>query len=85
MSEALHQAVGELRGRLTALENEMSEHKATMDTRLSTIDRKLDNIADILAQGKGGWRALAWVTGAIATVAGAVAWLVSNLNIKLHP
>ncbi len=85
MSDLLNREVGKLEGRLTALEEKMKTHEAKMDTRLSAIDAKLDNIADILSQGKGGWKALAWATGAVATIGGAVAWIVSSLNIRLHP
>jgi hypothetical protein len=84
MTDALNREVGRLEGRLTALEAEMKAYKLENNTKLASIEKKLDDITDILSQGRGGWKAAAWLAGAIATVAVSVDWVWEKLH-KVWP
>jgi len=44
-----------------------------LTTAVSELTRKVDDITATLAEARGGWRTLMWVSGASATIGGLIA------------
>lgn len=54
----------------------------TMERDMLNMTRKLDEVLDALKEAKGGWRAMMWIAGAVASVAAAVTWGLQHIQIK---
>ena len=61
--------LGQLEGRMSALEDRMTRHEASIAAKLVSIEGKLDNVCTALAQGLGGMKVFHWLAGlGLATV-----------------
>lgn len=87
----LHQDIGELRGRLHAMENRIESLEKDIDMRLDRMERdfseKLGQLMSIASEVrdnqtavKGGWKALTILFSVMATFSAAVAWLVDHFR-----
>lgn len=50
---------------------------ADIDTKLDTFIRDFNSLAE---QGRGGWKALAWLVGAVGLIAVAADWTIEFLS-----
>lgn len=78
MSQDLHRTIGQVEGRVTALERKVDGLEERIEKRLDNIDFKLTALNEALNMGKGSWKAFA-VVGAIITVAVTVANFILDL------
>ena len=60
----------------------LEERMQTMERDMLNMTRKLDEVLDALKEAKGGWRAMMWIAGAVASVAAAVTWGLQHIQIK---
>jgi hypothetical protein len=75
MGDDLTLAVGELQGRVKALESRADRHETTVHEQLTSINGKLDKVVTQLAEGRGKFGLLHWlVTTAIAGAAALAGW-----------
>lgn len=51
----------------------MEAQIASMCQKLDKLDREVEAISSTLAEARGGWRTLMWVSGASATIGGLIA------------
>lgn len=81
MSESLHRSVGQVEGRIAALERKVDGLEERIDKRLQGIDYKLERLNEVMVMGKGSWKTFA-VLGAIITTLIAVSkFVLSHLSI----
>ncbi len=87
----LHQDLGELRGRLGALEERMSGLEKDIDQRLERMEREfkgdfekltglLQEVRDNQTAVKGGWKAITIFFGAIASVSAGISWIIDHFR-----
>jgi hypothetical protein len=62
--------IGQLEGRVVALEDRMDRNDITAAARLETIELKLDKLTQTLSQGMGGLQVAHWIGGALLAVMG---------------
>ncbi len=68
--------IGQLEGRVVAIEDRLDRSDLTTAARLETIELKLDKLANTLSQGMGGLQLAHWVGGALLAALG---FFVSHL------
>lgn len=62
-------ALGRLEGRVVSLEDRVTRNEGTTDTRLTSIEDKLDQVADAIARGYGGLKTAHWTAGIAVMIA----------------
>lgn len=73
MHEAAPRLIGQLEGRVVALEDRMDRGEIITAARLENIELKLDKLTSTLSQGMGGLQLAHWIGGAILALLGFVA------------
>lgn len=56
----------------------LNKHVSDLESRIKTVDEKLDAVLDKLSEAKGGWRLLMAMGGAAATAGGLISWFASH-------
>lgn len=56
--------------------NNIKDDVAKLEVRLSEIGDKLDQLLALVEQGKGGYKAAAWIGGGIVTLVGTVTAMI---------
>ncbi len=72
--------LGQLEGRINALERKVDAFEQRIEGRLGAIEAKLDNMATLLNLGRGGWQAMAVIGAIAAALASAAAWVVEHIR-----
>jgi negative regulator of sigma E activity len=54
----------------------------TMERDMLAMSEKLDMVLSALTEAKGGWRAMMWIAGAVASAAAAVTWALQHVTLK---
>jgi hypothetical protein len=70
MHDTAPRLIGQLEGRVVALEDRMDRNEITAAARLETIEMKLDRLASTLSQGMGGLQLAHWIGGALLAALG---------------
>lgn len=70
--------LGQLEGRITALERKVDVFEERIEGRLATIEGKLDHLTSLLDLGRGGWRVLAMLAALLASALAAAAWVYDH-------
>jgi len=70
MHEAAPRLIGQLEGRVVALEDRLDRGELTTAARLENIELKLDKLATTLSQGMGGLQLAHWIGGAMLALFG---------------
>ncbi len=70
MHEGAPRLIGQLEGRVVALEDRMDRNELTAAARLEAIEVKLDKLTSTLSQGMGGLQLAHWIGGALLTLLG---------------
>jgi hypothetical protein len=73
MHDTAPRLIGQLEGRVVALEDRMDRNDITAAARLETIELKLDKLTNTLSQGMGGLHLAHWIGGALLALLGFVA------------
>lgn len=47
-----------------------------------SLKENVQAMRDLMEQGRGGWRTLAWLGGAAGAVGGGLAWIVSHVKVS---
>ncbi len=61
-------------GRLEAQVEQL--HKA-----VEALTKDVHVMRNLMEQGRGGWRTLAWLGGVMGTLGGIIAWLLSHIKV----
>lgn len=69
--------IGQMDGRLTALESRIDRHETFVTAKLTAIETKLDDVLLAQAAGTGGTKAIRWIVGITISVG---AWLHGHLT-----
>jgi len=75
---AFARQLGQVEGRLSALEQKLHVLEQRIENRLTAIDAKLDQLTAALNIGRGGWKALAVLGAALSGAAALLAWLLDH-------
>lgn len=75
MTQDLSRDIGTHGAKIEALERDIS----LMRGDLHRMSAKLDEINSTLAEAKGGWRTIMWISGASAAVGGLIAKIAPAL------
>jgi chromosome condensin MukBEF ATPase and DNA-binding subunit MukB len=59
----------------------MESQIETMCSKLDKLEREIETISNTLAEARGGWRTLMWVSGASAAIGGMVAKFAPWLTV----
>ena len=81
MSDNFHQEEVQRAVELAVLREQflsLNKHVSELETRIKTVDGKLDEVLSKLSEAKGGWRTLMWLGGAGATVGAMLTWLATH-------
>lgn len=70
--------LGQLEGRINALERKVDAFEQRIETRLGAIEAKLDTMAALLNLGRGGWQAFALIGAVLASLLSAAAWVMDH-------
>lgn len=68
--------LGEIKARLSALEQDQHEFKKEQ----GEMRKDVREIRDMFLQAKGGWKFLALMGGAAATMGGMASWVATHLK-----
>lgn len=82
---ALARQVGQVEGRVAALEHKTDALEQRIDGRLAAIEGKIDQLTAVLNLGRGGWKALAVVGTLIIALATLTGWVVDHFLTSLRP
>jgi methyl-accepting chemotaxis protein len=66
------------------LRAEVAAQRRDLDRLADTLEhlaRSMDSVRDVMTEAKGGWRAIAMVSGIAGTVGGAITWAVEHIRI----
>jgi hypothetical protein len=77
---AAHQ-LGQLEGRISALERKVDLFEQRIEGKLSAIDSKLDALTSALHFGRGGWKVLAVLASLLVALGGLLKWLVLQVRV----
>jgi hypothetical protein len=61
---------------IARLENEISHLQRSMQS----MSKQLDEIQAMLAEARGGWKAMMWMAGAAASAGALISWAITNLT-----
>ena len=67
------------------LRAEVAAQRRDLDRLASTLEQlanSMDTIRDTLTEARGGWRAVAMVSGIAATVGGGIAWALHHIRFN---
>lgn len=53
---------------------------AHLQRSVTALSDKLDSIQDMLAEARGGWRAMMWIGGAAASIGAAASWIAQHVS-----
>lgn len=53
---------------------------AHLTTKVDSMEKNVQAMRDLMEQGKGGWRVLAWIGGLIGVLAAAGGWLAAHVT-----
>jgi len=70
--------LGQLEGRINALERKVDAFEQRIEGRLGAIENKLDQVATLLNLGRGGWQAFALLGAVLAGVLSTIAWVLQH-------
>ncbi len=86
MSDALAERIsfahqlGQLEGRITALERKVDVFEQRIERQLGAIEGKLDALTSALNFGRGGWKVLAVLASLLAALVGVVNWVLGAVG-----
>lgn len=75
--------LGQLEGRITALERKVDVFEQRIESQLMAIGSKLDELNTALQLGRGGWKALVLLASVAGALAALVKWLLTLPLFKL--
>lgn len=81
MSDNFHQEEVQRAVELAVLREQflsLNKHVSELETRIKTVDGKLDEVLSKLSEAKGGWRLLMALGGAAATVGAVISWFATH-------
>jgi len=67
---------GQLRAEVTAQRRDLDRLANTLEH----LARSLDSVRDVMTEARGGWRAIAMVSGIAGTLGGAITWAVQHVR-----
>jgi len=76
---AFARQLGQVEGRLSALEQKLLLLEQRIESRLMAIDTKLDQLNAALNMGRGSWKALATLGAVLASMAALLGWLFDHM------
>lgn len=71
-------AFGELRGEVRA----MGARIDRLTNDVEKLTAQVAQIAEMMTEAKGGWRAIAWVAGVAGALGGAITWAVQHITVR---
>ena len=80
MTEQLHRSVGQVEGRMAALERKVDGLEERIDKKLAGIDYKLERINEVMVMGKGSWKTFAVLGTVVATIIAFSKFLLSHFT-----
>lgn len=80
MTDSLHRSVGQVEGRIAALERKVDGLEERIDKRLQGIDYKLERINEVLVMGKGSWKTFAILGGIVTFLITASKYVLSHFT-----
>ena len=60
---------------------QLEAHVAQLREDVKVLQATVNKMAAMMAQARGGWRAIALVGGIAGTLGGAIAWVVSHIKV----
>lgn len=69
---------GQLRAEVTAQRRDLDRLANTLEH----LARSLDSVRDVMTEARGGWRAIAMVSGIAGTLGGAITWAVQHVRFS---
>jgi len=78
-------AFGQMEGKVNALQVMLEEQNKVLAKQSEVIEKmasKLGEMDETLSQAKGSWRTLIWISGAVAGLAGGLAWIFQHISFK---
>lgn len=67
------------------LKAEVAAQRRDLDRLVATIEhlaKSMDDVRDTLTEARGGWRAVAMISGVAATLGAAISWVVQHVKIS---
>lgn len=75
---AFARQLGQVEGRLSALEQKLQLLEQRIEQRLTAIDSKLEQLTAALNIGRGGWAALAMVGAVLGAIISLIVWVFDH-------
>lgn len=73
---SLERLIGAIEARTTINERRISVVENDIKQELRLMNSSINSVQQAITSARGGWRALAWLTGAVSMIGGASAWVV---------
>ena len=70
--------IGRLQGRVDTIETQHAQFEARMETRLSSIDQKLDALVGSWMAGKGAWKLISVLAVIVVFGSSLAMWAISE-------
>ena len=73
---SIERLIGELNARSITLERRVTVIETDIKTELRLLNDRLTTVNVTMEQARGGWRAIAWLSGIAATLGGLVTYFI---------